>query len=125
MQRISRAPELSATLSLDSCWIIACLLRPLEDLDQAPVLGLRHRARLDQADGVARPGLVALVMGVEHLRAADHLLVGRVAPGALDPDGDRLVALVGDDDALADLRVAGDALGLRRAVSRRNGLLAR
>ena len=86
------------------------------------MLGLRHRASLDEADRVAGPGLVALVVSVVHLRAPDHLLVGGVTAGALDPDGDRLVHLVGDDDALADLRVAGLALGRRRAGA---GALAR
>src|SRR5688500_9806269 len=121
MQRISRAPELSATFSLDSCWIIgslgASLLGALEDLGQAPVLGLRHRPGLDQAHGVAGAGLVALVVRVVHLRAPDDLLVGRVTTGALDADGDRLVHLVRDDGALADLRVAGLALGLRGALA--------
>src|SRR4029079_13102641 len=107
MQRISRAPELSATFSRLSCWIIGCLLRLLEDLGLTPVLGLRHRAGLDEPHRVTGAGLVPLVVGVVHLRAPDHLLVGRVTAGALDPDGDRLVHLVGDDDALTDLRAPG------------------
>src|SRR5207253_1053548 len=50
----------------------------------------------------------------------DRLVVAPVAPHDLEPDRDRLVGLVGDDDALADLLVArgldllgGDRLGLR------------
>src|SRR6188474_318320 len=109
MQRISRAPELSATLSLDSCWITRWpslahaarggaagragqgrrakpLLVPkasprtqyqrrhapsaasgvcrggslslLQDLDQAPALGPRDRAGLDDPHQVALPRLV-------------------------------------------------------------------
>src|ERR1700709_2181017 len=37
-----------------------------------------------------------------------------MAPGEIDPHGDRLVRLIGDDDALANLLVAGDALTRRR-----------
>src|SRR5215467_9528164 len=103
MQRISLAPELSATFSLDSCWITVASLRLLEDLDQAPALCLRKRPRLDHAYGVALAGLIALVVRVEGPRAADDLLVGRVAADDVDPHGDRFLALVGDDDPLPDL----------------------
>src|SRR3954447_15469405 len=114
MQRISRAPELSATLSLDSCWIIA-LPRLLHHVDQAPALGLGERPGLDHADHVALAGLVALVVGVQLGRAADDLLVGAVTPGDVDADGDRLVALAGDDDPLPHLGRVRLALGRRRA----------
>src|SRR6185295_14307003 len=103
MQRISLAPELSATFSLDSCWIKVASLGLLENLDQAPALGLRQRPGLDDADGVALAGLVALIVCVQGPRAADDLLVGRVTAHDVDPDGDRFLALVGDDDPLADL----------------------
>src|SRR5688500_4708755 len=115
MQRISRAPELSATLSFDSCWIIAPpppSLRLLEDLDQAPALPARDRPRLDDPDEVALARLVPLVVGMQRVRAAHDLLVHRVAPGDVDPDRDRLVGLVRDDGALAHL--AGDGPALRR-----------
>src|SRR5882757_7261616 len=116
MQSSSRAPELSATLSRDSCWIIRGLLaRFLDDVDQTPALGLGQGAGLDDADHVALAGLVALVVRVQRARAADDLLVGAVAAGDFDLHGDRLVALVGDDDALPDLGRVGVALGLRRA----------
>src|SRR5262245_1703055 len=107
MQRISLAPELSATLSLDSCWIILASLRLLEDLDQAPALALRERPGLDHAHRVALAGLVALIVGVQRPRAADDLLVGRVPADDVDPDGDRFLPLVGDDDPLADLGRVG------------------
>src|SRR6185312_15550008 len=114
MQSSSRAPELSATLSRDSCWIIA-LPRLLDDVDETPALGLRQRSGLDDAHDVALPRLVALVMRVQRARAADDLLVSRVPAGDVDADGDRLVAFVGDDDALADLGRVRLALGDRRA----------
>src|SRR5689334_10039738 len=114
MQRISRAPELSATLSLDSCWIIA-LPRLLHDVDQAPALGLRERTGLDHADHVALAGLVALVVRVQLGRGADDLLVGAVTAGDVDADGDRFVALAGDDDPLAHLGGVGLTLGRRGA----------
>src|SRR5215218_8084458 len=114
MQRISRAPELSATLSLDSCWIIA-LPRLLHDVDQAPALGLRKRPGLNHSDHVALAGLVALVVSVQLGRAANDLLVGAVAAGGVDADRDRFVALAGDDDPLPQLGRVGVALRRRGA----------
>src|SRR5689334_15063453 len=111
MQSSSRAPVLSATLRRDSCWIISPLPRPLHDLREAPALRLRERSRLDDADRVADAGGVRLVVRVELDRAADDLLVLRMALDHVDLDDDRLVALVGDDDAAALLAPA--ALGLR------------
>src|SRR5262249_15018440 len=111
MQRISLAPELSATFSLDSCWITVASLRLLEDLDQAPALGLRERPGLNEADGVPLAGLGARVVRMKRPRAADDLLVGRVAADDVDADGDRFLALVGDDDALPDLGGIGVVLG--------------
>src|SRR5215213_6852714 len=112
MQRISRAPELSATLSLDSCWIIA-LPRLLHHVDQAPALGLGERPGLDHADHVSLAGLVALVVGVQLGRAANDLLVGAVTAGDVDADRDRLVAFAGDDDPLANLGRVRLTLGRR------------
>ena len=48
-------------------------------------------------------------------RAANDLLVSRVAADDVDPDRDRFLALVGDDDPLPDLGGVGVALGDRRA----------
>src|ERR671917_1652376 len=112
MQRTSRAPVLSATLRRDSCWIIG-LPRPLEDLDEAPALGAAERAALDHADRVADARLVPLVVGVQRGAGADDLLVHPVLAGDVDADGDRLVGLVGDDDAFAHLELAA-RLGLGR-----------
>src|SRR6478672_9275840 len=114
MQRISRAPELSATFSLDSCWIIS-LPRLLHHVDQAPALGLRQRPGLDHADHVALAGLIALVVSVKLGRAADDLLVSAVTAGDVDADRDRFVALAGDDDPLTDLGGVGLLLGRRGA----------
>src|SRR6202042_3642916 len=87
----------------------------LDDVDETPTLGLRERAGLDDADHVALAGLVALVVRVQGARAADDLLVSRVTAGDVDADGDRLVAFVGDDDALAFLGGDRVALGPRGA----------
>src|SRR2546430_4627525 len=53
----------------------------LQDLDEAPALAARHRAALDDADDVARVGVVALVVGVQHRGAAHDLLVAAVGIG--------------------------------------------
>src|SRR3954462_7700402 len=135
MQRISRAPVLSATLRRVSCWITGCpptSAGPLHDLGETPVLGLRERTRLDDAHGVPDRGGVALVVGVELARAADDLLVLRVRLRHRDLHDDRLVALVRDDDAAALLapaelgllfRETGDRLAARRLLACRLGVL--
>src|SRR5919197_1137836 len=136
MQRISRAPVLSATRSRDSCWITDGLLsygpRPsgpdtsdrwssfsnLDDLGEPPVLRLRERPRLDYADDVADLRLVPLVVRVELHRAPDHLLVARVGARRFDADDDRLVHRRRDDDAAALLPLPALALRLRRPRDR-------
>src|ERR687898_2658468 len=120
MQSSSRAPVLSATRRRDSCWIIDSpeSLCDLDDLGEAPVLRLRERARLDDLDHVAHLRLVLLVVRMEALRAPDDLLVLRVGLDRVDLDDDRLVALVGDDGALALLAAAELLLGLRQARDR-------
>src|SRR6186713_754458 len=117
MQRISRAPVLSATRSLDSCWIIA-LLGLLEHLGEAPVLRLAQRPGLDDADEVAELRGVLLVVRVELRRAADDLLVPRVRLHRVHADDDRLVHRARDDDAAAFLAPASVAHGLRHAGDR-------
>ena len=103
-------------------------LGTLQHFDQPPALAARHRAALLDADGVARARVVALVVGVQLDRGAHDLVVALVAPHHVDAHGDRLVGLVGDDDALAHLRAAGAVLGSvlrlgRRAAPRALGLL--
>src|SRR5215204_7273443 len=99
MHRISRAPVLSATLSLDSCWITnvrpSCLARGLEHLGEAPVLCLRQRPRLDDPHQVADVRLVLGVVRVELGGATDHLLVTGVGLHRVDLDDDRLVHRIG------------------------------
>src|ERR1700722_2236728 len=90
----------------------------LDDLGEAPALGLRQRTRLDDAHGVTDPGLVRLVVGVELDRAPDDLLVARVQLGHIDLDDDRLVGLVGDDDAAALLPGGAVAVRTRDANDR-------
>src|SRR3954452_21536461 len=104
MQSSSRAPVLSATLSLDSCWIIGePLPRLLQDLYEAPALRARQRPALDDADDVALVGLVGLVVRVQPARLAQHLLVEPVAVNAFEAHGDRLLALARHHDALTHL----------------------
>src|SRR5579884_3685151 len=100
MHSSSRAPELSATLSRVSCWIM--LLRPLDDLDQTPALVARHRPALLDAHQVARLRLVRLVVRLEARRLADDLLVDGVRDARLGDDDDGLVHLVARDAALLD-----------------------
>src|SRR5271166_836176 len=105
MQRISRAPELSATRSLVSFWITAAprsSSRPLQHVDEGPPLGPRQGPALDHPHDIPLVGVVVLVVGVHGARAADDLLVAAVAAGHVDPDRDRLLRLVGDDHALAN-----------------------
>src|SRR5215210_9530226 len=116
MQRISRAPGLSATRSLLSCWIM--LLGLLQHCGQAPVRRLAQRSRLDDADEVAHLGGVLLVVGMELRRAADDLLVARVRLDRVDLDHDRLVHRARNDDAAALLAPAALVLGRRLADDR-------
>src|SRR4051812_28994675 len=120
MHRISRAPVLSATRSRDSCWItsvsyglvgspvarclteLVALLRPLENFDYPPALGRRQRPGLHQQHAVADAAFL-LVMRLELARAPQHLAVEGVLDPVLHHDHDRLLHLVADDDALADL----------------------
>src|SRR3954470_11748206 len=103
MQSTSLAPELSATLSRDSCWIIGASLRPLEHVGDPPTLQLRQRPGLHHADPVADVDVVGLVVGVQLLGLQDELVVLRVTNPLDHGDDDRLVGLAGDDDALACL----------------------
>src|SRR5205085_1971351 len=132
MQRISRAPVLSAILRRDSCWIIESPRSPggLHDLGQAPALRLGQRTRLDDADDVADLRLVLLVVRVELDAAPDDLLVALVRADQLDLDDDRLVHRARDDDATALLAPATVMLRLRLAddrlaLSARGGATAR
>src|SRR5215218_9141076 len=128
MQSSSRAPVLSATFRRVSCWIMGLRLpRLLNDLREAPVLRLGERAGLDDPDGIADPGLVALVVGVELDAPTHHLLVLGVLLDHVYLDDDRLVGLVRDDDAAALLAAAALRLGLletddRLALGRRLAL---
>src|SRR6186997_71813 len=96
----------------------------LQDVHQAPALGARHRPALDHAHEVALVRAVALVVDVNGARGAHDLAVAPVALGDVDADRDRLVRLVGDDLAKADLRRAGAVVGGRRALALRRLLRA-
>src|SRR2546422_1408433 len=97
-----RAPELSAILRIDSCWITVRVSSagPLEDFDHAPALGLRQRPRLHDAHRIPRLG--ALVVVGRDLLGADHLLaVEAVREAAHQRNGDRLRHLVAHHDPRA------------------------
>src|SRR4029077_114921 len=122
MTRALRAPELSAILSLDSCCttvVPSGLLRALDDCDDAPALGLGERARLFDADGIAR--LRALLVVGGHGLAPRHLFAVhgmRIAADERDRHG--LLHLVAHHHAGPDLPVAPHAVCLsRRMVSSR------
>src|SRR5262249_30189041 len=67
-------------------------------------------------------GVVALVVRVQLDRRPQDLVVALVALDNVDRHGDRLLALLGDDDALAHLRAAGTVLGGLLLLTRRRGL---
>src|SRR5213078_2490415 len=90
----------------------------LHDLREAPVLRLRQRARLDNADDVADLCLVLLVVGVELRRAPDDLLVLGMRLDGVHADDDRLVHRTRDDDAPALLAATALVLGLRQPRDR-------
>src|SRR5690606_30682662 len=102
-----RAPELSATSSIDSCWTMAASpipSRPASD-DRGlgerrlhlPALALGEGPVLDDAHPVAHLAGVVRVVRHEARIAAHVLLVAGVAHEPLDPHHHRLVHLVADD----------------------------
>src|SRR2546423_13838809 len=96
----SLAPLCSATLIRLSCWITGGLpdgkwsSSLLHHLDHAPPLVLGDGTRLHDADQVADPALVALVVSLEILTALNDLLVERMAAQVGDLHHHRLVHLV-------------------------------
>src|SRR2546421_3228376 len=62
-------------------------------------------------------GVVAFVVGVQGPGGTNDLLVAAVAPGGVDPDRDRLVGPIGNDDSLAHLLDAGQVLARRRLLA--------
>src|SRR5256885_441105 len=118
MTRSSFAPELSATLSRVSCWTIP-LPGLLHDLKYAPALLLGDGARFGDAHEVAHAALVLLVVDLEPGALLHRLAVQAMSLGRADLDDDRLVHLVGDDGAQADLAPAArrDGRCLRGGVA--------
>src|SRR5438034_3179707 len=104
MTRSSFAPELSATLSRVSCW--TTLSRLLHDLEHAPALLLGDGTRFGDAHEVTHAALVLLVVDLEPGALLHRLAVQTMSLGRADLDDDRLVHLVGDDGAQADLAPA-------------------
>src|SRR6185503_4535029 len=142
MQNTFLAPLLSATSSTEVIWIMALaslldlgfgvrapvrldLGRARDRVEQAPALGLRHRARLDDLDEVAHLRGVVLVVHVI-LHAASQELVEPAVADAPD-HGDRRRLVHGarghraDDDAARAapvLRYGHWTTGERCAVAR-------
>src|SRR5689334_8588176 len=103
MQNSSLAPLLSAADNVDCIWIMTYLLNlptllrsARQHLHDTPVLGLRQRARLDDAHHVAFLALAVFVVRVHFGRTAHDLAVQRMLHLALEQDGDRLLHLVAD-----------------------------
>src|SRR4029077_8349012 len=83
----------------------------LHDLEHAPANLLGDRLRFGDADEVAHAALVLLVVDLE-LRAPLHrLAVEAVGLRRAHLDDDRLVHLVGDDGAQADLALGARCFG--------------
>src|SRR5688572_22624213 len=122
------APELSATRTMVSDWIMAQLLTSaVDDLDHAPPLVLRQRARLHDAHRVAGLRVVLLVVRF-HLRGArDHLAVARMREASLQPHHHGLLHLVAYHDPQPHLaraaRWCGGLVG-RHAFSHSDSILA-
>src|SRR5687768_11970080 len=108
MTRARLAPELSATLTIDSCWIIASSPRPrsaraLDDLDHAPPLVLRQRAGLHNPHPITDLRRVLLVVRLKLRGPRHHLAVHRMRHASLDRDDYRFLHLVADHHANARL----------------------
>src|ERR1035437_676173 len=122
MHITSRAPELSATMSLDCCWIICYVpsALPLDDADQPPTLARRQRTGLHDLHEIPFLRIVRFVVG-HHLGGQRHdASILWVALLALDRQGDALVHLVAnhapDDDLAASALVRrGDGFDLSLA----------
>src|SRR5688572_25025706 len=110
MHKTSRAPELSATLSRLSCWIISSP-SPFEHFDDAPPLLLRQRPGLAHAHSVAFARIVRLVVRVEALRALQRLAVPAVLHAVDHRHDHRLVHLRRDHEPFPHLARVGTALG--------------
>src|SRR5207237_4692563 len=112
MQRSSRAPLLSATLTTVSCWIISTRL--LDDLGDAPPLLLGQRSRLDDAYAIADATSGLCVVHLVPPRVPYHLLVQGMRLRVPHEDDHRLLHLVADHDALAHLAPRASVRGLHR-----------
>src|SRR5213594_2395712 len=113
-----RAPELSAILRIDSCCTTVAsppLLRPLDDVDHPPALGLGQGPRLHDPDRV--PGLrPELVVGGDRLRPYQLLAVQPVREPPRQRNCDGLLHLVAHHHARADLTGAPHAGCLSRRM---------
>src|SRR5262249_27510337 len=90
----------------------------LHHFSEPPVLRLRQRTRLDDADDVADVRLILRVVRVELDAAADDLLVLRVRLHRVDLDDDGLVHRARDDHAAALLALASLGYRLRKPRDR-------
>src|SRR5438132_103385 len=127
MQRISRAPELSATLSLDSCWITVTLLVPacprwrenragrgrrakcLLVASASPRTKVQRRFAASHAGVRGRGGSLCLLQDLDQAPA----LGAGERPGLDDPDQVALARLVARVVGIEGARPADDLLVLR------------
>src|SRR6187431_676835 len=114
MHCTSFAPELSATPSTDSVWIMSAqlLCGALDEAHDFPALLFRVRLVLDDLNAIAGAKLVGLVVSLVALTHAHVLLVHGVHLVAHDFDDHRLVHLVALD--ATDQPSAGDPLATAR-----------
>src|SRR5260370_33530173 len=112
MQRISLAPEWSATLSRVSCWI-TCLLRLLHDLEHAPANLLGDGLCFGDADEVAHAAFVLLVVHLELRTLLLRLAVEAVRLRRAPPGDGRLGHLRVDDATPTNLARYPPCFGAR------------
>src|SRR5512139_1041779 len=103
MQQRLRAPELSATSSIDCIWIMAGYLLNadvlFQDLAHPPALVFRQRSGFDDQHLVADGTLVTLVVCLAGHTPLDIFFIGRVLDDVVHLDHHRLVHLVTDHHA--------------------------
>src|ERR1700694_376450 len=99
INRISRAPVLSATFNRDSCCTMTTAISPPHDGHDPPALVVRQRPCLHDLYLVTDLALVLLVVRLELGRLPNVLLVLGVLLEGLHADYHRLIHLVADDGA--------------------------
>src|SRR5690554_6343137 len=126
-----RAPELSATSRLVSCWIMtsSALLEPVPAIQKGsglvrrnfPLFQLRNRFAFADLHDIANLRRFVLVVCMVLLRTTHNLLQERVLEAAFDIHHNRLFVFVADHDTLKDslrhFRVLSSCLPFRRCAA--------